>query len=182
MSAKVDPVAVFTRAEYERLPEGFPAELIEGQLVMMPAPDPSHERYVAYLVYRLYTHIGPDARSRVLGSNVDIHIDEHNVVQPDAVVLPAGTRATPRPWKIPTPVWAVEVLSPSTARRARGVKRRLYARKGIGELWIVDPDGHTIVVHDLEAGTETRHGTGETATSRTVPGFEIDVADFFDAT
>lgn len=39
---------------------------------------------------------------------------------------------------------AVEVLSPSTAPRDRGAKRRIYQNAGVGEFWIVDLDARLV--------------------------------------
>jgi len=84
----------------------------------------------------------------------------------------------------PGPVWIAEVLSPKTAQRDRGVKLRLYARAGVREAWLVDPDARTIEVRPLGAGdavapAETyRHG--EVARSRGLPGLAVGVDDLFD--
>jgi Uma2 family endonuclease len=43
----------------------------------------------------------------------------------------------------PLPLLAIEVLSPSTARYDRGLKRRIYQRAGILEFWIVDLEAPT---------------------------------------
>jgi len=184
----LDPVAKprvrFTRKDYEQLPEDFRAELIEGDLVMVPAPDPSHQSLVGVIYSLLRAHFGREARHRVLLSPVDIHIDDENIVQPDLLVLPEGTRATERPWRIPGPVWIAEVLSPKTAQRDRGVKLRLYARVGVREAWLVDPDAKTIEVRplggaDADAPGRT-YGGGEVAHSDELGGLTVEVDDLFD--
>ena len=63
--------------------------------------------------------------------------------------------------------------------RDRGVKLRLYARKGIGEAWLVDPDAEVIEVHDLATGEKRRCVRGERAESKAIPGFTVGVARFF---
>jgi len=141
----------FTRKDLAQLPEDWRAELIEGDLVMLPAPDPSHQ--------------------------MDIVIDDESVLQPDILLLPEGTRPARRPWVIPPPIWVAEVLSPTTAMRDCGVKLTLYARRGVREAWIVDPDRECVVVHDLRAGTDevcTEH-----AESRVIAGFRLAVAPYF---
>jgi Uma2 family endonuclease len=40
----------------------------------------------------------------------------------------------------------IEILSPTTAGRDRGVKRKLYARQGVAEYWIVDPESESLEV------------------------------------
>lgn len=45
------------------------------------------------------------------------------------------------------PDWVCEVLSPATAGRDRGVKRRWYFAQGVGHYWIVDPVHRTVECH-----------------------------------
>jgi len=178
----VEPVANprvrFTKDDLEQLPEDWRAELLEGDLVMAPAPDGSHQATVRELVLALCAFLG-EGRSRVLIAPTDVVLAEDSVLQPDLLVLPEGTRRRRRPWKIPTPVWVAEVLSPKTAARDRGIKLRLYARHGVKEAWLVDPDVETVEVHDLAAGTRQHFAAGDTAESRVLEGVEVNVADLF---
>jgi hypothetical protein len=74
----------FTRKDLEQLPEDWRAELIEGDLVMLPAPDPSHQLLVSELQRALGDHVGPNERGRVLAAPIDIVIDDESVLQPIA--------------------------------------------------------------------------------------------------
>ena len=74
----------YTRAHYELLPEGFPAQLIEGQLVREPAPTFGHQRLAFAIGESLKRLVGP---RRMAIAPVDISIDEFNVYQPDLVVF-----------------------------------------------------------------------------------------------
>src|SRR5262245_18064242 len=106
--------ALFTRADYDRLPEGFPAQLIAGWLVKEPSPLYHHQRLAARLWRDLVAIVGPDLAPL---TPVDVLIDDHNVFQPDVVALPE-----PGPdddHYVPTPRLVVEFLSPSTRRRDR---------------------------------------------------------------
>ena len=163
----------FKRKDYYQLPEDWRGELIEGDLEMLPAPDPSHQRLIGRLYRVLCDALPPD---RVLLSPTDVDIDDESVLQPDLLVLPEGVKPTKRPWTIPPPIWVAEILSPGTAHRDRGVKLKIYARKGIREAWILDPDAETIEVHELTAGT---FESKETASSRVLTPFAIEVASFF---
>ncbi|MHC4575942.1 MAG: Uma2 family endonuclease [Planctomycetota bacterium] len=167
----------FSRKDLEQLPEDWRAELIEGDLVMLPSPDPSHQLLVGELFGALRDHLGPGHRGRLLVSPTDVVIDDASVLQPDLLVLPEGARPSRRPWKIPPPIWVAEILSPQTAMRDSGVKLALYARRGVEEAWIVDPDAERIVVHDLRA--DTRAVCEEIAVSRAIAGFTLEVAAYF---
>ena len=75
---------------------------------------------------------------------------------------------------------AVEVLSPSTAARDRGIKRRLYLEAGVEEYWIVDVDKHHVAVWTPEA--ESPHVETEQVTW-SPPGndepFTVELAELF---
>lgn len=53
------------------------------------------------------------------------------------------------------PDWACEVISPSSGRLDRARKMPLYAREGVGFLWIVDPLARTLETYRLEGGRWT---------------------------
>jgi len=157
----------FTRADYARLPEGFPAYLLDGQLEREPAPTWGHQAVVGGLHLRLEA-VAP---RRVLMSPVNVVIDDLNVLQPDLLVFRDGVRAgfsTP-PEEIP--ILVIEVLSPSTARRDRRAKTTTYLRAGIAEVWLIDPVSRTIDVVTREG--VSHHSADEAAVSAAVPGLRL---------
>jgi Uma2 family endonuclease len=171
-----------TREDYERLPEHVKAELIDGEIVVTPAPSDWHEAVLARLMYRLHDHFGEETPNRLRGSRTEVSAweeGEEKILQPDAVVFPEGTKSTGRDWKAPTPVWVAEVLSASTAKRDRGVKIRLYGAAGVREAWLVGPDSETVEVFDLASKGQRVFAKGERAESNAIPGFGIDVAALF---
>ena len=76
------------------------------------------------------------------------------------------------------PDLVVEILSPSTERRDKTVKREMYARHGVREYWIVDVSAKTITQLLMREGpdfdTVGVFGPGETLTSPTLGGFQLD--------
>ena len=164
--------SLWTRADYNRLPEGFPAQLIEGFLVKEPSPTYGHQWILSELLVRIAALVGT---RRVVQAPLDVVIDDHNVYQPDLVVL-----AGPLPPDSPdagTPLMAIEVASPSTALRDRAVKRKNLIAAGVREVWIVDPLRGAIERFDAN-GSESAEGT-ETLRSRAVDGFELSPASLF---
>ena len=159
----------FTRKDYMALPEGFPAQLIRGQLVKEPAPTPWHQVLVRRVSDMLENLAGPD---RILFSPIDLFVDDENVLQPDVVLLPAGTRVTPDLKRIPVPDLVVEVLSPSTRIRDRQVKTVIYLKAGVAEIWLVDPESR-------EVELMTAVGQVDPAESTVLPGFLRDPASLF---
>ena len=170
--------ALLTADDYAKLPEDLRAELIDGELVMSPGPDRAHQTLVLRLVRVLDRHLGPSSDRRLLFAPFDVHLDKHNVLQPDVLVLPEGTDASePRP----LPTLVIEVISPSTATRDRGVKLERYRARGVREAWIVDRYQKTIDVLDLAAGMSLVCRPGDIACSAAVPGFSIDVTKLFES-
>ena len=164
--------AAFTRTDYARLPEGFPAQLVEGLLVKQPAPTYGHQAMVIEVVSRLLALV---AKGRLVAAPSDVALDEWNVYQPDVLVLRAIPPSHVR--DVGIPLLAIEVLSPSTARRDRGVKRRRLLAAGVAEVWIVDPDTHTVELDDA-AGHRVASGD-ETLSSAAVPGFALTPSALF---
>jgi len=156
----------FTRADYDRLPEGFPAELVHGHLVREPAPTYGHQVFGSRLHATLVALVGTD---RALLAPCDVGIDEWNVYQPDVLVL----RHIPPldAHDVGIPLLAIEVLSPSTARRDREIKRRKLIEAGVAEVWIVDPATKTVELHTA-TGRRVVEGD-EALRSAVVEGFEV---------
>ncbi len=172
-------MARITADDYAKLPENR-EELIDGVIVPTPTPDPTHQLLVGDLLSALCDHLVETWSHRVLPGPCDVRLDDFNVLAPDVLVLPEGTRATPPPWKIPLPILVMEVIDPATEGRDREVKLELYRTRGIREEWIVDPFRKTVEVHDFAAGTSVAYREGDTARSTTVPGFSLDVARLFE--
>jgi Uma2 family endonuclease len=80
------------------------------------------------------------------------------------------------------PDLVVEILSPATAEKDRIFKRRLYAKYGVQEYWIVDPKEKTIEVLTLGKQGYERAGLyrrDETLTSKLLPGLQISLTEVF---
>ena len=80
------------------------------------------------------------------------------------------------------PDLVVEILSPSTRQRDETLKRERYARAGVREYWIVDPESRRVAVHVLEGGQLERvaeHAEGEMASAEVLPGFRLALERLF---
>jgi Uma2 family endonuclease len=138
--------SVTTIEELLALPEdGLRHELLDGEHVVSPAPAHGHQRLVARLLVALADAIRPRNDLEVLSSPADITLGVRTLVQPDVFVIRGDPSGATMPWKdVGIPVLAVEILSPGTAARDRGKKRRIYQRAGVAEYWIVDADARLI--------------------------------------
>ena len=148
--------AVLTYEDYAALPsEGARYEIHDGELSVSPTPTFRHQLIAMRLSAALHVHVVAHDLGAVVQSPITIVLSETNVLEPDIVfiakdrmrlVAPRGTIDGP-------PTLAIEVLSPSTARKDRGKKKQLFERFGVPWYWIVDADAHSIDVHELVSGS-----------------------------
>ena len=140
------PIADWTVARVLELPyDGNRYEVVDGELLVTPAPSLPHQAAVQALYERIKPYVQAHLIGRALLSPADIEFDERTLVQPDLFVAPLVEGRRPRSWKeIRALLLAVEVLSPSTARADRQVKRRRYQRHAVPEYWIVDLDARLV--------------------------------------
>ncbi len=139
------PQTDWTIERLHDLPEdGNRYEIIDGELFVTPSPRLVH----GIAAFELAVILRPYARSMgmdVLLSPADIQYSERTVVQPDVFVFRRGPDRPMKDWADVQPLQlAIEVLSPSTSRRDRTVKRDLYQTQGVPEYWIVDIDARVI--------------------------------------
>lgn len=137
--------SVTTIEELLALPEdGRRHELLEGEHVVTPAPTVRHQVVVRRLFLALQASLTSDALT-VLWSPADIHLGPRTLVQPDLFAVRTPDDWSRTNWRdIGIPLLAVEVISPTSARRDRGIKRHLYLDAGVEEYWIVDIYGRFI--------------------------------------
>lgn len=125
--------------------DGKRYELVSGELVVTPSPAPLHQRLLSALSFRMESYLRQAGAGRLLVSPADLAFGEDEILQPDLFVLPASLPPGFSAWsEVTTLLLAVEILSPSTARYDRTLKRKRYQRAGVPEYWIVDPDARVI--------------------------------------
>ena len=137
----------YTAAEVRQFPEdGNRYELIRGVLQVSPAPAPRHQIVVRRLSRVLDDYFEGLARGDTLFAlPADISWDDETLVQPDLLVVPP--EEVTNSWaSYRTLLLAVEVLSPSSVRRDRVDKRRLYQENRVGTYWIVDHEAGLVEV------------------------------------
>jgi len=151
--AKPPEKETYTHADYARLPEGAPYELIGGNLVMAPAPTPDHQRVIGRL-FRIFSNFVEEQElGEVFVSPIDVHLSEHDTPQPDLVFVATERAEIVGAREIEgAPDLVAEVLSPSTGYYDLRGKKRLYERAGVKEYWIVDPVEGSVEVY--ENGTD----------------------------
>jgi Uma2 family endonuclease len=180
------PSKVWTRDEVLALqdaaPPGVRYELIDGELLVSPSPNHPHQRCVVALLVLLYTYCKRHRIGWALTSPADIALERESILQPDIFVVPWRTPVAKRGWSDVVRLrLAVNVLSPSTARGDRTVKRRFLQRHGVPEYWIVDNDAR--VVERWAPGDERPEILSETLVWHPVSEIEpltIDLRELFE--
>jgi Uma2 family endonuclease len=148
------PQGSWTYEDYAALPDdGHRYEIVNGVLVMAPAPSPEHQSIAVRIAYYLFPHIDLVGIGKLFTAPIDVELGPKNVYQPDlVVVLNAHLDRVAEKKIIGAPDLVVEVASPSTAAYDRLTKYEEYARAGITEYWIVKLIAHTVEVLVLENG------------------------------
>ena len=179
-SAQISPLTV---EDYRQLPEAGPRyQLIEGDLYMAPAPNRFHQDISRNILVLIANYLERHPIGTVYGAPFDVYFDETNAHQPDIVYVAKGNRILTDAGAVGCPDFVVEILSPKTAYLDKKAKRRVFARSGVDELWIVDPDSKLINVYFLQKDPDNAIATcGEkdTLTSRHFPGLKLKGAKIF---
>ncbi|PCG82160.1 hypothetical protein CIB93_31555 [Streptomyces sp. WZ.A104] len=159
----VPPEGGWTADDLDRIP-GLPphTELIDGSLVFMSPQRKFHTRAMWLLESALLAHAPVDLD---VDREMTIRLDRTNRPEPDLLVYRAeADTGADQTWYAPEDVvLAVEVVSPDSEVRDRGVKPRKYAEAGVRHFWRVEQgaDGLPVVyVYELDPATDTYTPTG----------------------
>ena len=149
--------------------DGTRYELLEGMLLVTPAPSYAHQIVATRLATMLTNALAGDAQVVAVGA---IQRGKDTQLQPDVLVCPPEFRPTLN-WRDIRGWWlAVEVLSPSSRLYDRDVKRGAYLALGVREYWIVDPGDCSVEVWS-RAHNEPRRATELIVWQPTALGREI---------
>lgn len=176
--------AIFTYDDYVNLPDdGNRYEIIEGELVMTPAPKTGHQRISRRLLVQLTLFVEEKRLGEVFDAPCDVVFSPENTVQPDILFVSKEQEKLITDDNIQgAPDWIIEILSPATAYSDLIEKKETYEKFGVKEYWIVDPKKKRIELHGLQEGKyqllQKKEKTGK-ITSELLPGFAVDVKKVF---
>ncbi|MCA8970766.1 MAG: Uma2 family endonuclease [Planctomycetes bacterium] len=166
-------------SEYCTIPEdGQRHEIVDGVHFVNPAPGFEHQSALSQIFFELMANIDRAGRGRVFVAPYDVQLSEHDIVQPDIVVVLAdNSHVITKPRIVGAPDLVVEILSPGTARHDRERKFALYEKSGIREYWIVDTAERVVSQFTLVDGRYSHCTTAhETLRLHVLPDVEIDLA------
>lgn len=161
-------------AEFEET--NLPVELWDGEIIMSPAPKPTHQTAVLSFARRLAEFTERPVLGRVFAAPLDVVLGPRRVVQPDVLFIARDRTAIIGDHIAGAPDLVAEVISPGSWRRDRVDKKALYEQAGVKEYWILDPDAQTIEVFSLVKGALHLHSRAEeteSARSKLLPGFKV---------
>ena len=130
-------------------------ECIKGVIYnMSPSAPFEHAKVNGNIYSELHMQL-KNSLCSVFMENADLYVDEasNEYVIPDIMIVcdtKSFRKGSRKYYGIPK--FIVETLSPSTAKKDRTVKKDLYARKGVGEYWIVDYRSKSVEIYYLENG------------------------------
>jgi Uma2 family endonuclease len=168
-----------TYEELSRLPgDGHRYELFDGEAYVSPSPSLWHQDVLINLL--LVFRAAAQGVARVYIAPMDVVLAPATAPQPDLVVVLDKHASILKDVIRGVPDLVLEVLSPSTAAMDRGLKMEMYARYGVPEYWIADPEQKAIEIYRLDRKAsayrlaQTCRG-GDRATTPLLPALSVEV-------
>ena len=181
--ATAQPAVKLTYDDYCAAPADNRYELLDGELIVVPAPNTKHQRVNRELTTRLDRFISDRGSGELFYAPFDVVLSDSDIVQPDLLFVSREREHMITAENMRgAPDLVIEILSPSTADKDRGKKRTLYGKHGVTEYWLVDPAAETVQIHRLQGETliPTRtFGREETLRSPLLSGLELHLDDIF---
>jgi Uma2 family endonuclease len=176
----------WTEDDYLRiaLSENWLIEYTDGCVEVLQMPTIEHQLIVRFLLDVLRAFVDPKQLGMVLFAPLPVKLLPKAYREPDLIFNFAASHAAQKKDYYERADLVMEVVSNSKRDRVRDYeeKREIYAKSGISEYWIVDPQQQRVTVLALENGAYAEHGVFEksgTATSKLLSGFQLDIAALF---
>ncbi|MGR3311484.1 MAG: Uma2 family endonuclease [Candidatus Brocadiales bacterium] len=182
----MNPVSTvkFTYEDYLLFPEnGNRHELIDGEHYMTPAPSTRHQRISGKFFRILSDFIEKNKLGEVFYAPCDIVFSDIDVVQPDIIFISnENMRIITEKNVQGPPDLAIEIISETTRKMDKVIKRSLYEKFGVKEYWIIDPVEDTLEVYKpTQEGYKkvAEYEKGDKFSSDLFKGLTIDLNEVF---
>ena len=163
--------------------DGQRYEIIGGEMIVTPSPTANHQRVLFQLIRLLDAFVLEHGGGELFIAPFDVQLGYHDIVEPDLLFIASDQGRVPgEQHKFEgSPNLVVEVISPSSRQTDRVKKMALYARSGVQEYWIADPEQRVLVVNVLEGQTYVPVSPDAKGwvTSRALPGLGVDPTTIF---
>jgi Uma2 family endonuclease len=148
----------YTYADYLKTPDDERYELIEGELLMTPSPVTRHQRISRKIEFMLEKYVTENDLGEIFYAPFDVYLDDENVVQPDILFISKVRLDIIGEKNIQgAPDLVIEIISEATAYRDLVQKKKLYARFGVKEYWIVLPEESSVEIYSLKDNAFVLH-------------------------
>ena len=173
----------YTYEDYLKTSDDKQYELIDGELLMTPSPVPNHQRISRKLEFILEKFVTENNLGEIFDAPCDVYLDDENVIQPDILFISLDRLAIIGEKNIQgAPDLAVEIISENSAYKDMVQKKRLYARFGVKEYWVVIPDCEEIEIYILKDNTYRlykSYNKSDNLESPLLKGLNIALKDIF---
>ena len=142
----------YTYEDYLKIPDDKGRyELVNGELLMTPSPIPNHQRISGKLEFVVRKFVTENNLGEIFYAPCDVYLDNENVVQPDILFISKDRLNIIGDKNIQSaPNLVIEIISENSVYRDMVQKKRLYARFGVKEYWIVIPEEKEVEVYILK--------------------------------
>ena len=161
--------------------DGNRYEIIGGELVVSPSPSFRHQMVSAALFRVIDRTVQAEGLGVLIYAPMDVRFHQHDIVEPDILFIRKERVGIIEQNLIEgAPDLVVEVLSPSSRHRDQVPKMAVYARAGVEEYWIADPEQRTLTIYALVNGTyQAVDAPGNVVSSRVLPGLRVEIDTLF---
>ncbi|MEW6238352.1 MAG: Uma2 family endonuclease [Candidatus Omnitrophota bacterium] len=173
----------FTYEDYLHFSDEKRYEIIEGEVYMVPSPLIYHQRVSRNLMRLIEDFVLEKNLGEVYYAPLDVVLSDINVVQPDILFVSIENAGIITDKNIQgAPDLVIEILSLSSDHKDKVLKRNLYAKFGVKEYWLVDPDAKQIQVFTLKDGALApwnAYRLDETMQSALWPDLKLELKSIF---
>jgi len=173
----------YTYKDYAKLPEGAPYRLIGGELIMVPAPTPYHQKISGRVYFGVREFVCKNDLGEVFYAPIDVYFGEEDTFQPDIIFISKERLDIIKETRIEgAPDLVIETLSPSTAYYDMGRKYNIYERSGVNEYWVIHPEKKSVDIYANKADGFEIVQTGREkgmVRSELLNGYEMDLKEVF---
>ncbi|HLU88202.1 MAG TPA: Uma2 family endonuclease [Cyclobacteriaceae bacterium] len=180
----IDRSKKWTEEDYLQLEGDVKCEILNGELIMTPAPLVSHQRVVGQLYQNLIAFVNRQQVGELFFAPVDAYFDRENIYQPDLVFVSAPRASVIQEKGIMgAPDLVAEVISPSNSYIDRYAKKEKYEQFGVKEYWIADPANKTLEIFTTAVSGKYELfwfvATSGRAKSKLLSGLDFELSDIF---